>query len=307
VTLNELRYVVAVGRERHFGRAAEQCFISQPTLSVSIKKLEDELGVTLFERGQKELLVTPVGELIVEQAQRVLEEARIVRQLASHGKNQLAGTLRVGAIYTVGPYILPHMVPVMAELAPHMPLVLEENYTAVLKQRLKAGELDAILISLPFKVPGIVCKPLYREPFVVLVPGNHEWAARESVALTDLADENVLLLGEGHCFRDQVLTMCPDCLRRQETSESQANFQGSSLETIRYMVASGVGVTILPVSAARPEQFSRQLLVTRPIEGAEAADRCVALAWRANFSRPQAIDALCEAVRRCGLEGVDLQ
>ena len=192
MTLNELRYVVAVARERHFGRAADACFVSQPTLSVAVRKLEDELGVSLFERGPGEVTVTAVGQRIVEQAQRVLEEAEGVRRLARQGKNPLVGPLRLGAIYTVGPYLLPHLVPLVAERAPDMPLMIEENFTAVLAERLKRGDLDLIVISLPFEAPGIVTRPLYDERFVVLLPTSHPWQARPSIAIADLAGENVL-------------------------------------------------------------------------------------------------------------------
>jgi LysR family hydrogen peroxide-inducible transcriptional activator len=161
MTLNELRYIVAVARERHFGRAADACHISQPTLSVAVRKLEDELGVTLFERTPGEITPTPVGWRIVEQAQRVLEEAATVKQLASQGQDELAGMLRLGVIYTIGPYLLPHLIPRLRRRAPHMPLQIEENYTAVLNERLKDGELDVLILSLPFEGPGICTKSVY--------------------------------------------------------------------------------------------------------------------------------------------------
>jgi len=297
VTLNELKYIVAVARARHFGRAAEACFISQPTLSVAVKKLERELGVELFERRQGEVTVTPVGEQVVAQAQRVLEEVGMIREIVQQGKDQLTQPLRVGAIYTIGPYLFPHLVTELAERAPRMPLIIEENYTHVLTEKLKQGEVDAIIISLPFDEHGILTVPLYEEPFVALVPASHPLNEKEAVDLNELAKENVLLLGSGHCFRDQVLEVCPDCLRKRSTAEGGplADFEGSSLETIRYMVASGVGVTILPCTAAGADRFSQRLVAIKRFQGASPS-RVVALAWRKSFPRPQAIDVLRESI-----------
>ena len=304
MTLNELRYIVAVAREKHFGRAAEACFISQPTLSVAVKKLEEELGVSLFERRKGEVSVTPIGEQIVTQAQRVLEEASGIRQLARQGQDQLDGPLRLGAIYTIGPYLLPHLIPELAARAPKMPLVIEENYTASLSEKLKRGELDVILISLPFDEPGVQTLSLYREPFVLLLPSSHPLNQHSSFTIDDLKQEDVLLLGAGHCFRDQVLEVCPDCLRRSSIEGTPAQtLEGGSLETIRYMVASGLGVTILPCSAAGAERFSERLLTIRRFDK-NAPSRLVALAWRKSFPRPEAIGVLRDAVLACGMSCV---
>lgn len=302
MTLNELKYIVAVARAHHFGRAAEACFISQPTLSVAVKKLERELGVELFERRQGEVTVTPVGEQVVAQAQRVLEEVGTIHEIVQQGKDQLTAPLRVGAIYTIGPYLFPHLVTELAERAPKMPLIIEENYTHVLTEKLKQGEVDAIIISLPFEEHGILTVPLYEEPFVALVPASHPLNVKEAVAIDELAKENVLLLGSGHCFRDQVLEVCPDCLRKRSTAEGGplADFEGSSLETIRYMVASGVGVTILPCTAAGADRFSQRLVSIKRFEGASPS-RTVALAWRKSFPRPQAIDVLRESIKASNL------
>lgn len=305
MTLNELRYIVAVARERHFGRAAEACFISQPTLSVAVKKLEEELGLSLFERRKGEVSITPVGERIVAQAQRVLEEASGIRQIAQQGQDQLDGPLRLGAIYTIGPYLLPHLIPQLAESAPKMPLIIEENYTAGLADKLKQGELDVILISLPFDEPGIQTLSLYREPFVLLIPSSHPLNQSTTVEIADLGAEDVLLLGAGHCFRDQVLQVCPHCLPRgsSENGRTQA-LDGGSLETIRYMVASGLGVTILPCSAAGADRFSERLLSIRRFNE-DAPSRVVALAWRKSFPRPQAIEVLRDAVLSCEMSCVN--
>mgnify|MGYP001150328777 CR=1 FL=1 len=305
MTLNELRYVVAVARERHFGRAAEACHISQPSLSVAVRKLEEELGVTLFERGHGDVTVTPAGEALILQARRVLEEAAALREMAARQQDQLLGPLRLGAIYTIAPYLLPELIPVLHERAPSMPLVIEENFTARLRDRLKDGELDAIVVSLPFEEPGVVTLPLYDEPFVAVLPAAHPLNQAPELTLDRMADANLLLLGAGHCFRDQVVDLCPRCLRVDGAGGGGANnLQGSSLETIRHMVASGMGVTILPCTAAGADRYAQRLLAVRRFEE-PVPSRRVALAWRASFPRPQAIEALRRAVLDTGLSCVE--
>jgi LysR family hydrogen peroxide-inducible transcriptional activator len=304
MTLNELRYIVAVARELNFGRAAEACFVSQPTLSVAVKKLEDELGVSLFERGAGEVTVTTVGQQIVAQAQRVLEEAEGVKLLARQGKDPLAGPLRLGAIYTIGPYLLPQLIPLVMEQAPEMPLVIEENFTASLADRLKRGDLDVIILSLPFDEPGILTRPLYDEPFAILLPRSHPWARQTAVDVEQLGDESVLLLGRGHCFRDQVLQVCPRCLQSSTSASTlQRGLEGGSLETIRCMVASGVGITVLPCTAAGVDRFSEGMVRVLPFAG-QAPTRRVALAWRKSFPRIEAVEVLARAVRSAGLDCV---
>lgn len=304
MTLTELRYLVAVARERHFGKAAEACFVSQPTLSVAIKKLEDELGVAIFERGKTDIGITPIGERIIEQAQRVLEDTATITHIAQQGKDQLNGPLQLGAIYTIGPYLLPHIIPTLHEKAPAMPLIIEESYTSRLSERLKHGDLDAIVISLPFDEPGIVTLPLYDEPFFVVAPAKHRWHDRESIDINELASETLLLLGPGHCFRDQVLSACPACNHTAVTEGSiQKTVQGGSLETIRHMVATGMGVTVLPCAAAIPDHYAQQLLTIRPFKE-PAPKRRVALAWRNSYPRPKAIEAIKQAILTSKLDCV---
>lgn len=303
MTLTELRYLVALAQHRHFGRAAESCFVSQPTLSVAIKKLEDELGVPLFERRKQEVTLTAAGERIVEQAQRVLEEAAAIKELAKDGRDQLSGPLRLGAIYTIGPYLFPHLIPELHERAPQMPLVIEENYTVRLAERLRQGELDAILVALPFQEPGLVVLPLYDEPFVVVMPSSHPWTTRETIPAGELSQDTLLMLGSGHCFRSQVLDACPGCAQRLDTQSLAQTVEGTSLETIRHMVASGMGVTVLPVTAAGADRYAQRLLVTRRFAEPEPQRR-VALAWRTSFPRPAAIEALRQAILDSGLSGI---
>jgi LysR family hydrogen peroxide-inducible transcriptional activator len=292
MTLNELRYIVAVAQEKSFGRAAQRCFISQPALSVAIQKLEEELQTQLFERGKSEITVTPVGERIVEQAHKVLEEAAQIRDIAQAGRNQLAGRFRLGAIYTVAPYLLPDLVPVLNALAPDMPLEIEENVTEQLEAALKTGRIDAAIIALPFAPPGVATEFLYEEPFQVVVPQRHPWAKRKMIEPSELAGEHAILLNVGHCFRDQVLESCPE-LNRGDAPVTRSN----SLETIRNMVASGLGVSVLPRDALTPKYHSR-LVVPVPF-AKPVPSRRIALAYRKSFPRPTAIAAIREAVAAC--------
>jgi LysR family hydrogen peroxide-inducible transcriptional activator len=291
VTLTELRYVVALARERHFGRAAQKCFVTQPTLSLALAKLEDELGVRLFERNKNEVLVTSRGQAIVEQARRVLDEVGRIHDLARGGRDQLSGALRLGVIPTIGPYLLPDLVPILRKRAAAMPLAIEENLTAHLAPMLRDGEVDVAIIALPFSIPGVTTRILYEEPFSVVVPQGHPWEARRSVKPGELSGQNLLVLNAGHCFRDQVLEACPG----QSNTAIPEGRAGSSLETIRNMVASGLGVSVLPASALAARYSSRLLKVvpfTTPVPS-----RKVALAWRASFDRPLAIETLTEAIR----------
>jgi LysR family hydrogen peroxide-inducible transcriptional activator len=300
MTLTELRYVVAVARERHFGRAAQACFVSQPTLSVAVKKLEEELGLTLFERGPGEVSVTPPGRKIVEQAQRVLEEAARIREIAAAGRDPLVGPLHLGAIYTIGPYLLPKLIPILRRAAPAMPLHIQENFTHRLAESLKTGEVDVILIALPFEEPGVVTRALYDEPFLVAVPKGHPWEGRKRITSEELTKESLLLLGEGHCFRDQVLEICTT--RAKDRSMLSRAVEGGSLETIRQMVASGVGVTVLPSTSVTPSSASDLI---RILPFARPPVRRVALAWRRSFPRPEAIEVLRKAILACNLSQVE--
>ncbi|MDH4134509.1 MAG: hydrogen peroxide-inducible genes activator [Gammaproteobacteria bacterium] len=304
MTLSELRYIVAVARERHFGRAAKACHVSQPTLSAAVKKLEGELGVLVFERTPNEVRPTAIGQRIVEQAQRVLEESATLGEIARVGKDELATPLRTGFINTVGPYILPELIPLLHKRAPKMPLHVEEQTRDNLRDRLKDGSLDAILVSAPFVEPGIVTLPLYDEPFVLVLPASHPLARRKTLTLDALRQENLLLIGPGHCFREQVLSVCPVCeTPRGDEHSIQRTLEGSSLETIRHMVASGLGITLLPCTAVTSPRHERKLLVTRRFPGQQPTRRIV-LAWRASFPRPKAIEALKRAILDVPFEGI---
>ncbi len=298
MTLTELRYLVALSETGHFRKAADSCNVSQPTLSIAIKKLEEELGIPLFERARNKVSATPIGERIVAQARTVLQEASNLVNLAEQGKDPLGSVLSVGAIYTVGPYLFPRLVSRVRELASEMPLYIEESYTADLREKLSSGALDAIFVALPFTEPEVVTRALFDEPFVVLMPDDHPLTAESAIDPAALAQHRVLLMGEGHCFRDQVLEACPGLLESmiEHNARDHATVEGSSLETLKHMVAGGMGITVLPESAASLALYGDTHLVIRPFTEPTPA-RTIALAWRVSYPRHQAIDILADALR----------
>ncbi len=312
MTLTELKYIVAVAREKHFGKAAEACFVSQPTLSVAIKKLEDELEVKLFERSANEVTVTPLGEEIVRQAQSVLEQAANIKEIAKRGKDPLAGPLKLGIIYTIGPYLLPDLVRQAIARTPQMPLMLQENFTVKLLEMLRTGEIDCAIMAEPFPDTGLATAALYDEPFMVALPSNHPLAANTHVNADELKKETMLLLGNGHCFRDHVLEVCPEFARFSSDAEGiRKSFEGSSLETIKHMVAAGMGVTLVPRLSVPKEALDTRkrkkdedaFVKYLPFEGAPPMRRVV-LAWRRSFTRYEAIASLRNAIYACELPGV---
>ncbi|MDH4478815.1 MAG: LysR substrate-binding domain-containing protein [Rhodoferax sp.] len=315
MTLTELKYIVAVARERHFGKAADACFVSQPTLSVAVKKLEEELDVKLFERSANEVSVTALGEEIVRQAQSVLEQAANIKDIAKRGKDPLAGALKLGVIYTIAPYLLPDLVRQVIHRTPQMPLMLQENFTVKLLEMLRTGEIDCAILAEPFPDAGLALAPLYDEPFFAAVPRNHPLAQKDSVSADELKNETMLLLGNGHCFRDHVLEVCPEFARFSSNAEGiRKSFEGSSLETIKHMVAAGMGITLVPrlsvpaealdTKKRRKDDAFVKYLPVQDDKGALPPTRRVVLAWRRSFTRYEAIAALRNAVYACELPGV---
>lgn len=300
MTLNEMRYIVALAQEKHFGRAAERCFVSQPTLSIALKKVESQLKMPLFERMLDGVRPTPFGEVLIKQAERVLEEALHLKELAATASDPLKGALRIGAIYTVGPYLLPSLVFAMNQLAPQTPLFLKEDFTQQLILDLKSDSIDVAILALPIHETGIVSKALYEEDFCVIVPKKSALAQKKQICKEDLDLSPVLLLGEGNCFRDQVLETCPNLNRKEKNF---ANIEGNSLETLRYMVASGVGIAILPMSAMNPKMHPTDLIRILPFSEPKPV-RTIALAWRVSFPRSAVIDVLKQAILSCALFGV---
>ncbi len=301
MTLNELKYVVTLADEKHFGRAAEKCFVSQPTLSIAVKKFEKELAVSLFERTRNQVSLTPVGERIVQQARRVLSESSAIKEIASAGQSELTSPLRVGAILTVGPYLFPHCIPILLDFAPEMPLVIEENYTASLRKQLKNGEIDVAIVALPFSENDIIVEPLYDENFVVLLPVGHELLQQPELSASDLEGQQFLFLGEGHCFRDQVIAVDPIISQAfEQRHKSVVAGESASIETLKHMVVSGLGITVLPASAADLGFYQKGILETRPFKPPHPS-RTIALVYRASYTRPQAIQMLKKAILQCPL------
>lgn len=317
MTLTELKYIVAVARERHFGKAADACHVSQPTLSVAIKKLEEELDVKLFERSTSEIAVTHLGEQIVAQAQRVIETAAQIKEIAKRGKDPLAGSLSLGIIYTIAPYVLPVLMRQVIDRTPQMPLMLTENFTHKLLEQLRQGEIDCAILAEPFEGAGLATAPLYDEPYRVAVPSTHALAKKTSVSVAELESENLLLLGNGHCFRDHVLGVCSENeAGRGLTSNASVDgirrsFEGSSLETIKHMVAAGMGVTLVPRLAVpieakrnKTDALYVKYLPLKLGKGELEPTRRVMLAWRRSFTRYEAIAALRNALYACELPEV---
>lgn len=294
MTLIELKFVLAVAQERNFRRAAEKCFVTQPALSLGIKKLEEELGVAIFERSRNEVTPTEIGAQIIAQANVVLEQAGKIKELAKQGNDPLNGVFKLGMIHSVGPYLLPEMIPPLVQAAPDMPLEVEENLTANLEQQLRNGVIDAAVVAMPFDVPGIELTPLYDEQFNVVVPVHHPWAARQSITPEELSHEKVLLLNTGHCFSNQVTQACPELSRKGEV------LQGNSLETIRNMVASNLGITVLPAMATA-NRYQNPLIRVIPFSQ-PAPSRRIALAWRKSFVRTAAIEVLAQVMTQIGAQ-----
>ncbi|MDP5324891.1 MAG: LysR substrate-binding domain-containing protein [Litorivicinaceae bacterium] len=295
MTLTELRYIVAVADERHFGRAAARCFVSQPTLSIGVKRLEDELGFTLFERSKTGVHLTALAERLVAKARNILNEVDSFKDLAEEINDPFLAPLRIGAIYTIGPYLFPALLPELRKAEPRLRLYIEESFTGVLRQMLRRGQLDAIIIALPFTEADVEVAELYTEPFEVLMPITHPWTQERAIAPSQLSGSDLLLLGEGHCFRDQVMDACP-ALQKKMNSGDGLIVEGSSLETLRHMVASGLGITVLPASAVGTESYAAGYLTTRPFTSPPPS-RAVALAWRKQFPRMEAIELLIDLIQ----------
>jgi LysR family hydrogen peroxide-inducible transcriptional activator len=298
MTLTELSYIVALAQEQHFGRAAERCHVSQPTLSVAVKKLEEELDVTLFERCKNGVQITPLGERIVAMAGGVLHQTAAIKDVAAADKDQLRGPLALGTLPTIGPYLLPQFIPLLQKTAGQLSLYVEEGSQDSLTFKLRNGELDAILVTTPFSEPDVVMQPLFDEPFVLLLPADHRLVNKTLIVAADLDPAEVLLLGEGDPFRDQVLAAFPGLSPPQISGAgAKRNFtRGGTLEALRHMVASKLGLTILPQTAAEAPLYAPNLLVTRPF-ASPVPKRTLILAWRVSFPRYKAIDVLRRTIQ----------
>jgi LysR family hydrogen peroxide-inducible transcriptional activator len=288
--LKDLRYLVAVADQRHFGRAAARCFVSQPTLSAQLKKLEQSLGVQLIERAPNNVSLTPAGEQIVARARRILEASDEVVTLARSQRDPLAGTLSVALLPTIGPYLLPRVLPAIRKSLPRLELRLYEHQTAPMLEKLHGGELDVGILALPVELGGLTARALYREPFLVALPERHALAARDTLRVADLKGEKLLLLEDGHCLRDQALEVCS----RAGVRDSQ-DFRATSLETLRQMVATGAGITLLPELAGRGAYRNARGVVLRPF-ARPAPVRHIGALWRKTSARGAAIEALARII-----------
>ena len=288
--LKDLRYLVAVADLRHFGRAAARCFVSQPTLSAQLKKLEQDLGVQLIERAPNNVSLTPAGEEIVARARRILEASDEVVTLARSHRDPLAGRLRLALLPTIGPYLLPRVAPAIRRSLPRLQLQLYEYQTAPMLQKLHDAELDLGILALPVELDGLESRELFREAFMVALPERHRLASHATLRVADLKDETLLLLEDGHCLRDQALEVCSRVGVRE-----QQDFRATSLETLRQMVATGAGVTLLPELAGRGAYGSARGVVLRPF-ARPAPVRHVGALWRKSSARRAAIEALCALI-----------
>jgi LysR family hydrogen peroxide-inducible transcriptional activator len=274
MNLRDLHYLVALAEHRHFGRAAEACFVSQPTLSTQIRKLEDELGVTLVERTPRKVLLTDVGREIATRARDVLNEVEQIKAIALRTRDPEAGSVRLGIFPTLAPYLLPHVMPQIHQRFPRLELLLVEEKTEVVLRRLLEGRLDAGIVALPVHEDSLHAEFLFEEPFVLAVPQSHPLAARHSLKLTDLADQRLLLLEDGHCLRDQALEVC-----HMAGAGERSGFRATSLETLRQMVASNVGITLLPTLAVQPPVAQAGNVRLVEFRG-HAPSRRLAMVWR---------------------------
>lgn len=302
MTLNELRYVLAVAQTQHFSKAADLCNISQPSLSIAIKKLEDELGITIFQRGKRKIAVTSAGMAVVQQAQKVIEEAEKLTYLRNKKKNPLEGVIRIGAIFTIGPYLFPSLIPLIRKEYPKMPLHIDEDYTENLRKKLLQAELDIAVLALPFSDPALETMEIYTEDFISLFYEGHRFSKQSKISVNDVSPDELLMLGKGNCFRDQVIAACPQCLSPRSNNDDWV--VGSSLETIRHMVAMKLGITVMPITAlARQTDYPG--LDSRPF-AEPVPKRRIILAWRASFPRKQAIMAIAKCLQEALANQVDL-
>ncbi|MDQ8038897.1 MAG: LysR substrate-binding domain-containing protein [Rickettsiella sp.] len=281
MNLRDLKYLIALADYRHFGKAAKACFVSQPTLSIQLNKLEEELGVILFERGQKRVILTSMGRLIVNQAKVVLAASSKLKQLAKSADDPFSVQLRLGLIPTLGPYLLPVILPIIKKALPKLALFLYEDKTDNLVEQLKEGKLDAIILALPIMEHGLLIKPLFKEPFFLVLPSNHLLKHEKKVKLNDLNLDNLLLLEEGHCLREQALEIC----HRKSALKEKTNYRATSLETLRHMVACGIGITLLPLLALE----ERRLIVNKAL-ASPVPQRTIGMLWR----KDAALSICCE-------------
>jgi LysR family hydrogen peroxide-inducible transcriptional activator len=293
MNLRDLKYFIALAETRHFGQAAARSFVSQPTLSGQLKKLEDELGVALFERTKKHVALTPLGGALLPHARRAVEEAEALVQLARASQDPLAGPLRLGVIPTLSPYLMPLVLAPLRRQHPQLKLVLTEELTDHLLERLHRHELDAALIATPVQDAELTARALFDEPFWLAIPRKHPLYDKDSIVRRDLDGLDLLLLSEGHCLAEQAMEVCH--LRERAQAGEQADLRAASLDTLLQLVGAGMGATLVPALALRSAAMTGAGVVTRQLEVPDAYRR-VALVWRRSFPRAAAVDALAEVI-----------
>ena len=294
MNLRDLKYVVAVAETHHFGKAAERCFVSQPTLSGQIRKLEDELGVAIFERTNRSVEITPVGESIIKHARDILEQVDVIEQLAQAHQDPLAGPLRIGAIPTLSPYLMPLILLPLKKQHPQMKLVLSEELTDILLERLRNHEIDAALLATPVDEPDLETIPLFDEPFWIAYPRKHGFYTREKITRADLDNENLLLLAEGHCLAKQAMDVCH--IHERESQGEMADLRAASLETLIQLVRAGFGVTLVPALAMQGSWTTGAGVVAQPLDWPDASRR-VSLVFRQSYPRRAALTALITVIQ----------
>ncbi|MBW3550932.1 MAG: LysR family transcriptional regulator [Proteobacteria bacterium] len=292
MNLRDLKYLVALAEHKHFGRAAAASFVSQPTLSTQIRKLEDELGVSLVERAPRRVMLTPIGLDIAQRARRVIAEVEQIGEIARRSQDPEAGTVKLGLFPTLAPYLLPHVLPGVRQRFARLELLLVEEKTDQILARLRDGQLDAGILALPIHDEQLHIEPLFDEPFLLAVPRQHAMARQASLALGELDDQHLLLLEEGHCLRDQALDVC-----RLAGANERDGFRATSLETLRQMVAAGVGITLLPVLAVQPPMPASPDLALIPFRG-QPPHRQIAMVWRKSSAMDGFLRQLAEQFRQ---------
>lgn len=292
MNLRDLKYLVALADHKHFGRAAAACFVSQPTLSTQIKKLEDELGVSLVERAPRKVMLTPAGREAADRARAIVAEVEQMKEAARRSRDPEAGTVRLGIFPTLGPYLLPHVVPLVRQRFPKLELLLVEEKSDVLLARLREGKLDAVILALPLADDQLQAEFLFEEPFVLAVPAGHPLASKQSLLMDDLSDQRLLLLEDGHCLRNQALNVC-----RLVGASEKGGFQATSLETLRQMVAANVGITLLPMLAVQPPMVLPGNVQLLNFQDSHPPSRRIGLVWRRSSAMSGFLQQMAELFR----------
>lgn len=293
MNLRDLKYIIAVAETRHFGKAAQKCFVSQPTLSGQIKKLEDELGVAIFERTNRSVEVTPFGDNVIAHARQIMEQADAIEQLARAHQDPLAGPLRIGAIPTLSPYLMPLILAPLKKQYPQMKLVLSEELTDTLLQRLRKHEIDAALLATPVLDTDLESLPLFDEPFWVAYPSHHPFYTKQSITRRDLDNENLLLLSEGHCLASQAMEVCH--MKERQNQGEMSDLRASSLETLIQLVKADFGITLVPALAMGGTWTSGSGVVAQPLKIADASRR-ISLVYRQSYPRRSALKAFADTL-----------